>query len=248
MKKYILEITVFICGAIGMILELIAARVLSPYVGSSNLIWTTIIGIMLTSMSLGYWIGGKKADKNPNKDSLSDFILLGAITASLIPLFETIVVKQLSNISDNLVLVAMASATIVFGIPSFVLATVSPFAVKLVDKEYINVGEVSGRISSLSTIGSIVGTFLGGFFLIPTFGTRTIIFGVVIVLLMLSILLHEKKDKKYFLLIAVIVISIIGFQAIGKVVFDRKNSDIIKDVDSEYSRIFVKQVAAKDTT
>ncbi len=248
MKKYILEITVFICGAIGMILELIAARVLSPYVGSSNLIWTTIIGIMLTSMSLGYWIGGKKADKNPNKDSLSDFILLGAITASLIPLFETIVVKQLSNISDNLVLVAMASATIVFGIPSFVLATVSPFAVKLVDKEYINVGEVSGRISSLSTIGSIVGTFLGGFFLIPTFGIRTIIFGVVIVLLMLSILLHEKKDKKYFLLIAVIVISIIGFQAIGKVVFDRKNSDIIKDVDSEYSRIFVKQVAAKDTT
>ena len=248
MKKYILEITVFICGAIGMILELIAARVLSPYVGSSNLIWTTIIGIMLTSMSLGYWIGGKKADKNPNKDSLSDFILLGAITASLIPLFETIVVKQLSNISDNLVLVAMASATIVFGIPSFVLATVSPFAVKLVDKEYINVGEVSGRISSLSTIGSIVGTFLGGFFLIPTFGTRTIIFGVVIVLLMLSILLHEKKDKKYFLLIAVIVISIIGFQAIGKVVFDRKNSDIIKDVDSEYSRIFVKQVAAKGTT
>lgn len=248
MKKYILEITVFICGAIGMILELIAARVLSPYVGSSNLIWTTIIGIMLTSMSLGYWIGGKKADKNPNKDSLSDFILLGAITASLIPLFETIVVKQLSNISDNLVLVAMASATIVFGIPSFVLATVSPFAVKLVDKEYINVGEVSGRISSLSTIGSIVGTFLGGFFLIPTFGTRTIIFGVVIVLLMLSILLHEKKDKKYFLLIAVIAISIIGFQAIGKVVFDRKNSDIIKDVDSEYSRIFVKQVAAKGTT
>ena len=248
MKKYILEITVFICGAIGMILELIAARVLSPYVGSSNLIWTTIIGIMLTSMSLGDWIGGKKADKNPNKDSLSDFILLGAITASLIPLFETIVVKQLSNISDNLVLVAMASATIVFGIPSFVLATVSPFAVKLVDKEYINVGEVSGRISSLSTIGSIVGTFLGGFFLIPTFGIRTIIFGVVIVLLMLSILLHEKKDKKYFLLIAVIVISIIGFQAIGKVVFDRKNSDIIKDVDSEYSRIFVKQVAAKDTT
>ena len=63
MKKYLLEITVFICGALGMILELVAARVLSPYVGSSNLIWTTIIGIMLTSMSIGYWMGGKIADK-----------------------------------------------------------------------------------------------------------------------------------------------------------------------------------------
>ena len=63
LKTYKLEIVVFICGAMGMIIELLAARVLSPYVGSSNLIWTTIIGIMLTFMSLGYWIGGKIADK-----------------------------------------------------------------------------------------------------------------------------------------------------------------------------------------
>ena len=74
MKKYILEITVFICGAISMILELVAARVLSPYVGSSNLIWTTIIGVMLISMSVGYWIGGKKADKDPNINNLSNLI------------------------------------------------------------------------------------------------------------------------------------------------------------------------------
>ena len=59
MNKYKLEITVFLSGALTMMLELIAARVLSPYVGSSNLIWTTIIGIMLTSMSIGYWFGGK---------------------------------------------------------------------------------------------------------------------------------------------------------------------------------------------
>ena len=92
MKKYILEITVFICGAIGMILELVAARVLSPYVGSSNLIWTTIIGVMLISMSVGYWLGGKKADKDPCKNTLSNLILVGALTASLIPLLEVVLV------------------------------------------------------------------------------------------------------------------------------------------------------------
>lgn len=59
MNKYKLEITVFLSGALTMMLELIAARILSPYVGSSNLIWTTIIGIMLTSMSIGYWILGR---------------------------------------------------------------------------------------------------------------------------------------------------------------------------------------------
>lgn len=68
MRKYKLELTVFLSGALTMMLELIAARILSPYVGSSNLIWTTIIGIMLTSMSIGYWLGGKVADKNKDND------------------------------------------------------------------------------------------------------------------------------------------------------------------------------------
>ena len=99
MRKYKLEITVFLCGAIGMILELVAARVLSPYVGSSNLIWTTIIGVMLTSMSLGYWIGGKFADKKPEIGILSNFILLGAIFTSLIPIMETILVENLVKLS-----------------------------------------------------------------------------------------------------------------------------------------------------
>ena len=112
MKKYKLEITVFLCGALGMVLELVAARVLSPYVGSSNLIWTTIIGIMLTSMSIGYWIGGKQADKKPEVSILSNFILFAAIFTSLIPILETVLVKNLSDLSDNLILVAIISATI----------------------------------------------------------------------------------------------------------------------------------------
>ena len=85
MKKHKLEIIVFLSGAIGMGLELIAARVLSPYVGSSNVVWTSIIGIILASMSIGYWIGGKKADKDANLDKLSNILLLAAIFTGLIP-------------------------------------------------------------------------------------------------------------------------------------------------------------------
>ena len=248
MKKYVLEITVFICGAIGMILELVAARVLSPYVGSSNLIWTTIIGVMLISMSVGYWLGGKKADKDPSRNGLSNLILLGALTASLIPLLETVLVSNFAKITNNLVLIALITSAVIFGIPSFVLATVSPFAVKLRDKEYENLGEISGSTSSLSTIGSIFGTFLAGFFLIPTFGVRTIVLGITIVLLVLAILLHEDKNRKYFIFVAIIAISIFAFQILGKVVFEKQNPDIIEDVDSQYSRIWIKQVAANDTT
>ena len=176
MKKYKLEITVFLCGALGMVLELVAARVLSPYVGSSILIWTTIIGIMLTSMSVGYWWGGKLADKEPHVNRLSSLILLGAIFTSLIPILETVLVKNISEISQNLVISALVSSAVVFGIPSFVLATVSPYAVKLKDKQLEDIGKLSGRVSSLSTMGSIFGTFIAGFMLIPNLGVRNIIY------------------------------------------------------------------------
>ncbi len=159
MKKYTIEIAVFICGMLDMTLELVAARVLSPYVGSSNLIWTTIIGVMLTSMSIGYWLGGKLADKQPNRNRLSNLILLGAIFTSFIPIFETVVVKNFASISENLIVIALISSAVIFGVPSFVLAAVSPYAVKLKDKEPEEIGKLSGKISSLSTIGSIVRNF-----------------------------------------------------------------------------------------
>lgn len=248
MKKYKLEITVFLCGAIGMILELVAARVLSPYVGSSNLIWTTIIGVMLTSMSLGYWIGGKFADKKPEIGILSNFILLGAIFTSLIPIMETTLVENLIKISGNLVVIAFIAATVIFGIPSFVLAIVSPYAVKLKDKQLEEVGKISGKTSSLSTIGSIVGTFLAGFFLIPTFGVRTIVLGVTITLTIISIALYPNKNKKYIAFITVLTICLIGFCVLGKVLFEKQHPEIIKDVDSEYSRIWVLQAKNESTT
>ena len=231
-----------------MVLELVAARVLSPYVGSSNLIWTTIIGVMLTSMSIGYWIGGKLADKDPHRNRLSNLILLGAIFTSLIPIEETLLVKNFSMISQNLVIVALISAAIVFGIPSFVLATVSPYAVKLKDKQLENIGKLSGRISSLSTIGSIFGTFLAGFVLIPTFGVRNIILGITLLLVIISISLYENKTKKYYGMIIILTVSLIMLNVLGEIVFARNNQDIIADVDSEYSRIWVKMIEGKDNS
>lgn len=246
MKKYKMKITVFLCGALGMVLELVAARILSPYVGSSNLIWTTIIGIMLTSMSIGYWLGGKVADKKPDINILSLFILIGAFFTSLIPLWESVLVKPLSEISSHLVFVAIVCSAVVFGLPSFILAMVSPFAVKLEDKEHEDIGKTSGKISSLSTIGSIVGTFVGGFLLIPNLGVRMLILILTLILLALSFMMFDKKNVKYCVCMIVCLLALIGLNYYGKVVFDKNNPDIIEDVDSEYSRIWIKNVSAGD--
>ena len=235
MKKYKLETIVFLGGAIGMGLELIAARVLSPYVGSSNVVWTSIIGIILVSMSLGYWIGGKSADKDANINQLANILLYAALATSAIPLLETCVVKILA-------------AIIAFSIPSFILAMISPYAVKIKSKEETEIGSLSGKISSLSTIGSIVGTFLMGFVLIPNIGVSNINISVTIILFIMSLIAREEINKKIvsknIWVICIMVILII----LGKSIFEINNPDIILDTDSQYSRIWVKQIQAEKTT
>ena len=246
LKKYKLELVVFVCGAMTMVLELVAARVLSPYVGSSNLIWTSIIGIMLVFMSLGYWAGGKISDKNHDINDLSQFILISAISTSIIPILETIIVNNLAQVIEQLIIVAIISAIFIFGIPSFMLATASPIAVKLKNEEEKKVGSVSGKISSLSTIGSIFGTFFAGFVLIPNVGVSNIIIGSSILLLMLSILIHPKKDKKYVISMIIVTLVIILLCLTGKYLFKIAHLDVIKDEDSEYSRIWVKDIKVAD--
>lgn len=248
MKKYKLETIVFLGGAIGMGLELIAARVLSPYVGSSNVVWTSIIGIILVSMSLGYWIGGKSADKDANINHLANILVYVALATSTIPLLETFVVKILAGIIPNLIIAAILCAIIVFSIPSFILAMISPYAVKIKSKEEKEIGSLSGRISSLSTIGSIVGTFLMGFVLIPNIGVSNINISVTIILFIMSLIAREKIDKKIiyknicYLCIMIILIFL------GKAVFKVANPSIILDTDSQYSRIWVKQIQAEKAT
>ena len=248
MKKYKLEIIVFLSGAIGMGLELIAARVLSPYVGSSNVVWTSIIGIILVSMSLGYWLGGKKADKEASGNVLSRLLLGSALFTSIIPLLETIVVKEFAGIVSNLIVAAILCAIIVFSIPSFILAMISPFAVKMKSMQETEIGSLSGRISSLSTIGSITGTFLMGFVLIPNIGVTNINIGITILLVVMSILARDDINKKYILSTISLVVVMIILMFIGKWVFKLANLEILVDTDSQYSRIWVKQVNTAKTT
>ncbi len=148
-------------------------------------------------MSIGYWIGGKKADKDADIDKLSNILLLAAIFTGAIPLLETAIVKLFAGIIPNLIIAAILCAIIVFSIPSFILAMISPFAVKIKSKEDNEIGSLSGRISSLSTIGSIFGTFLMGFVLIPNIGVTNINIGVTIILVLMSFIAREKIDKKF---------------------------------------------------
>lgn len=243
MKKYKLEIIVFLSGAIEMGLELLASRILSPYVGSSNVVWTSIIGIILASMSLGYWYGGKKAEENEKQDKLSEILLEATLFTSFIPLFETLFVKKIAGLSNNLIFSAIICAISVFSIPSFLLAMISPIAVKIKTEQTSDVGTSSGGISALSTLGSIIGTFFMGFALIPHIGVSNINIGIILILIIMSIIIRKNRDKKYFYMVTFIISVSMICVISGKYIFKKSNPNIVLDTDSQYSRIWVTTVS-----
>lgn len=196
LKKIRYEILLFAINAIYMILELIASRLLTPYFGSSNLVWTSVIGIILLSSSMGNFIGGKLADKDNIKKNLKMIILSTGISILVIPLIQINVLSQVSTIITSLKIGAIISTILLFFIPSMLIGLISPIVVKLKVKNVENVGKISGMISAIATIGSLVGTFIGGFYLVPMIGSKQLLYILAVATILLSILV-EKDEKKH---------------------------------------------------
>jgi predicted membrane-bound spermidine synthase len=198
MKRFFLEIVVFICGAVVMAFEIVGSRMLGPYVGTSMMVWSSIIGIILLSLSMGYYFGGKFADKNPNYKYLALIIGISAILILISTLFKDIILSGLFNLSQNVKLVSVLASLLLFTLPAFGLGMVSPFAARLKMKDIKTSGATVGYLYSLSTMGSITGTFLAGFYLIPTFRITNILLLLALVLVLSAFglfLVYRNKEN-----------------------------------------------------
>ncbi len=239
-QKYI--IIVFLAGCIEMSLELVAARIFAPYVGSTTLVWTVIIGMILVFMSLGYYIGGKIADKKHDMTNISKYLVISGLWISFIPMLEVVVLSNLSQMISSLEITAFISSVVLFGIPCMLLAAISPYSVKMIElnkNDKANLGKTSGRISASSTIGSIVGTFMTGFILLPLIGTKTIILINALILLFLNMFLIDiTKMKKVFVCILITIASI-AIYVLGIIAYRDSNPLVYKEYDSLYARIQV---------
>jgi spermidine synthase len=205
MKKYLLEITVFISGAVVMVFELVGSRLVAPYLGTSIYVWTALIGVILASLSLGYWLGGKLADKSATYANLGWVIFLAGIGVVIPAFIKTTVLESFLSLGNHLALAALLSALILFSLPSFLLGIVSPYAVRLKIKDVSNSGQTVGNLYALSTAGSIAGTFLAGFLIIPLLGVTKIIFLLAATLVLLSLfLLSDKFWPRLFILLFLI--------------------------------------------
>jgi len=196
MRKYRLEGIIFVVNVIYMILELIASHLLSPHFGSSNLVWTSVIGIILLSSSLGNFLGGMVADKNNSKSNVKVILGLTGFMVLLIPLMQGMILQGILQITSNIKIGAIIATLLLFFIPSMFIGMLSPIMIKLKLENLERAGKTSGRIYATATLGSIVGTFLGGFYLIPNFGSKQILYVLAIVLFLLILLVEEIQWKK----------------------------------------------------
>jgi spermidine synthase len=183
-----LEISVFLCGAVVMVIELTGSRVLAPYLGTSLVVWTSLIGIILASLSLGYWRGGRVADRRPETRLLGRIILLAALATAAIALTKSFVLGFLQSQGAGLHAAAVWSTLLLFAPPSVLLGMVAPFAVRLKIADTQTSGRTAGNLYAISTIGSIVGTFLAGFVLIAWLGSTNILLLMAVVLGIASLL------------------------------------------------------------
>jgi predicted membrane-bound spermidine synthase len=126
-----LELTVFLCGAVVMVIELTGSRVVAPYLGTSLVVWTSLIGIILAALSLGYWWGGRLADRRPEARLLGRIILLAALATGAIAVTHTLVLGFLQSQAIGLSAAAVCATLLLFAPPAVLLGMVAPFAVRL---------------------------------------------------------------------------------------------------------------------
>jgi spermidine synthase len=170
----------FLVGGGTLSTEISASRLLAPYFGASTFVWANIIGLTLAYLALGYWLGGRVADRRPEPRVLGAILLLAAAALAVTPFaarpFLRWALHGFDVVSVGAVAGSFFSAIALFAIPVTALGAAAPFLVRLALGSVEEAGKVAGRLYALSTAGSLLGTFLSALVTIPWIGTqRTIV-------------------------------------------------------------------------
>jgi spermidine synthase len=207
MPRSVAYLVVFVSSCCTLILELVAGRILAPFIGVSLYTWTSIIGVVLAGISLGNYLGGRIADRWPQRRTLGILLVAGGLASlAILPLITIATAIPTGELIDAnsrlggalpldratlLILRIVVITTLIFFPPSFILGMVSPVVIKLTLRDLAHSGGLVGKVYALSTLGSILGTFATGFVLVQLLGTRMIVLGVGIVLLAMAALFGD---------------------------------------------------------
>jgi spermidine synthase len=192
-----LKAVVAISGAVLMSLEILGSRVLAPSYGSSVYVWGSIITTFLIALALGYSLGGRIADRRPSLSLLSAILALGAVLILPSVLWAPRLLEALGTTGWDTRWAALAAALALFLPPSLAMGAVTPFGVRVGLRQLERAGTVSGGFSALSTAGSIAGTLVMTFFLIPRFPVRQLLMGLAATLACCALLVVRDRASLF---------------------------------------------------
>ena len=171
-----LYLLVFVVGSASLGAEIAGARVRAPFVGASTIVWANTIGVVLVALSIGYWLGGRVADRHPHLRGLCLLVMAAAVLVAAIPFvaqpFLDVSVDALDEISAGAFVGSLIGVLFLIAVPVILLGSVAPYAIRLSIPDVEHAGSVSGRLYAVSTAGSLIGTWLSALLLIPLIGTQ----------------------------------------------------------------------------
>lgn len=222
-----------------MATEMCASRFLAPWFGTSTIVWSVLIAVVLAAMSVGYWLGGRLADRRPSWTVLYWIpAIAGALIALIPPLGGLLFARLSAGIMAtpvNIIILAFVGVVAVFVPPVLLLAMVSPFMIRLLATAD-NTGRTAGSLYAVSTLGSIAGTLFSTLVTIPLLGTRETLFMVSGVLILLGILGLRRNARTMPLLLALPLACWLAYD--GAV---RQNEDVVHEEESIYQYLQVQR-------
>jgi len=245
MRRYLL-FTVFISGMTTLAAELAASRLIGNVFGTSNIVWASIIGLILIYLTLGYFLGGKWADADPTPGAMYRILAWGAFTLGLVPYIAGPVLRSAATAFEVLQVgilgASFIAVLILFSVPITLLGTISPFAIRLSVDDTAHAGQISGQIYAISTLGSFIGTFLPTLVTIPAIGTTKtfLLFSLILLFVALAGLgqfASRRAMLKLFWMPA--LIALIALLASGQSL--KNNTGQIYETESAYNYIQVAQ-------
>ncbi|OAN39414.1 spermidine synthase [Chloroflexus islandicus] len=243
---------VFLAGIGTLGIEMVMPRMLAPFFGTSQPIWAVVIGMTLVYLAVGYRLGGVLADRRPDWRLLFQLIGWAGLSCAIIPFIARPILSvaqgALRNVAAGGFLAALIGVILLFAVPVTLMAMVGPFAIRLQLRQAEDVeraGRTAGTISALSTIGSIIGTFLTVLVLIPTIGVASTLFlfaGFLVVLSLIGL-----RDPRGLLLVATVALLAAAYQLNTGTIkaADCRNCRLIAEYESDYNYI---QVAEQEVT
>jgi spermidine synthase len=243
MRKY-LYFTVFISGMTSLAAEFGASRLLGNVFGTSNPVWAAIIGLILIYLTVGYFLGGRWADRSPYPRTMYSILAWAAFTLGVVPYVAGPVLRMAANAFDNLQIGILAGAfvgvLVLFTIPVTLMGMISPFAIRLSMQDTGHAGNTAGTIYGISTIGSFIGTFLPTLVLIPTIGTTRTFLVFSLTLLLVALvglgLTAGRRAVLPHLLMPLSLLLLATFAAGGGI---KKSTGQIYETESAYNYIQV---------